>query len=111
MDVALEILPQEVGRRRTAGERLTLVDVREANEWGTARIEGSEWIPMNSVPAALGRLEAQADESLLVVLCHHGVRSLNVVAWLRNQGVHNCTSMAGGIDRWSREVDATVPRY
>lgn len=111
MDVALEMVPKEVVRRRAAGETLTLVDVREANEWALARIDGSEWIPMNMVPASLVRLEAQADDSLLVVLCHHGVRSLNVVAWLRNQGVSNCTSMAGGIDRWSREVDPTVPRY
>lgn len=111
MEVPIEISPQEVARRRAAGEALALIDVREGHEFSTARIEGSELIPMNSIPQAIGRLEAQADKSLLVTICHHGVRSLNVAAWLRNQGVSNCASMAGGIDRWSIEVDPSVPRY
>jgi len=45
------------------------------------------------------------------VFCHHGVRSLSVVDWLRRQGVENCQSMAGGIDRWSLEIDPAVRRY
>ena len=56
-------------------------------------------------------LESIADESELIVFCHHGVRSLNVVHWLREQGVEACRSMAGGIDRWSLEIDPKVPRY
>lgn len=111
MDLPLEITPAEVVRRRKAGEALTLLDVREAQELAIARIEGSEWVPMNAVPASLSRLETLADDSLLVVFCHHGVRSLNVAAWLRNQGLSNCTSLAGGIDRWSREVDPAVGYY
>ena len=52
----------------------------------------------------------QGDEPL-VVFCHHGVRSYRIVDWLRKQGVENCTSMRGGIDRWSVEVDPTIRRY
>ena len=52
-----------------------------------------------------------ADEAPVVVFCHHGIRSLQVVNWLHEQGVTNCLSMAGGIDRWSAEIDAGVPRY
>jgi rhodanese-related sulfurtransferase len=66
---------------------------------------------MGSVPASLQALEAKSDHSILVVVCHHGVRSLNVVNWLRKQGVDACQSMQGGIDRWSLEIDPTVPRY
>jgi rhodanese-related sulfurtransferase len=51
------------------------------------------------------------DDGSLIVYCHHGVRSLNVVNWLRNQGVEDCQSMAGGIDAWTLAVDPTVPRY
>ena len=47
----------------------------------------------------------------IIVYCHHGVRSANVVSWLRDQGVAACQSMSGGIDRWSAEVDPGVPRY
>lgn len=107
----LEITPQDVKRRLDTGERLTLIDVREPAEFQAARIPGAELIPMRSIPAELQRLEAAADDSTLVVFCHHGVRSLNVVNWLREQGVASCQSMAGGIDRWSLEIDPSLPRY
>jgi rhodanese-related sulfurtransferase len=45
------------------------------------------------------------------VFCHHGVRSLHVVNWLRGHGIENAQSMQGGIDAWSRRIDPTVPRY
>jgi len=107
----LEIAPQEVVRRRAAGEKLVLIDVREPSEFQQARIEGAELIPMRTVPAELQRLDAEADDATLIVYCHHGVRSLNVVNWLREQGVAQCQSMAGGIDRWSLDIDPSVPRY
>jgi rhodanese-related sulfurtransferase len=106
-----EIAPAEVKRRLDAGEKLHLIDVREPNEFAMARIEGTELIPMRQVPGELQMLEARADEAPLIVFCHHGVRSLNVVNWLRGQGVEACQSMAGGIDAWSLGVDPSVPRY
>ena len=106
-----EITPQEVKQRLDAGEKLVLIDVREPSEFQQTRIAGAELIPMRSVPAELSRLEARSDEGALIVFCHHGVRSLSVVNWLREQGVGECQSMAGGIDRWSCEIDASVPRY
>lgn len=107
----LELTPQAVVARREAGDKLCLIDCREPDEWAICRIEGANLIPMNTVPSRLQELEAQADETTLVVYCHHGVRSLNVVHWLRTQGVANCVSMMGGIERWSTDIDATVPRY
>ena len=107
----LEITPLEVQRRLEAGEKLALIDVREPTEFQLAGIDGAELIPMQTVPAELSRLDAQADETPLIVFCHHGVRSLNVVHWLREQGVAACQSMSGGIDRWSLEIDPSVPRY
>jgi rhodanese-related sulfurtransferase len=44
-------------------------------------------------------------------VCHHGVRSLQAAQWLRERGIENCFSVAGGIDRWSREIDSKIPRY
>ena len=114
MDTQLpfEITPGEVRRRMSAGEPTTLVDVREPFEYQQARIEGAQLIPMRTVPAQLQHIESLADEAVvLVVYCHHGMRSLQVVNWLREQGVANCQSMAGGIDRWSLEIDPQVPRY
>src|SRR5580658_2632242 len=111
MNLAMEVSPQEVKRRLDAGEKMHLVDVREQHEYATARIENSELIPMRTVPGALTHLQTEAEEAPLIVYCHHGVRSLNVVHWLREQGLEACQSMAGGIDRWSLEIDPGVPRY
>ncbi len=107
----LEIAPDEVQRRLRAGEKLALIDVREPAEFQMANISGAELIPMGTVPAQVSHLDAIADESRLIVFCHHGVRSLNVVHWLREQGVTACQSMAGGIDRCGIEIDPRVPRY
>lgn len=106
----LEISPVEAKAKVEAGEAV-LIDVREPAEHQIARIEGAELIPMNTVPQKLQYLDGLADEKLLIVLCHHGMRSLNVVDWLRRQGVANCQSMAGGIELWSAQVDPRVPRY
>jgi len=86
-----------------------LIDVREPWEYATAHIEPSMLIPMGDIPA---RAHQELDpEEHLTVFCHHGQRSLNVTAWLRNQGFETVQSLRGGIDAWSAEVDATVPRY
>lgn len=86
-----------------------LIDVREPWEYSTAHIEPSTLIPMGDVPARANQ-ELDPDDHL-TVLCHHGQRSLNVTAWLRNQGFENVQSLRGGIDAWSAEIDPKVPRY
>ena len=111
MTPPLEISPQEVKRRLDSGETLNLIDVREPHEFAQAKIEGADLVPMRSVPGELQSLEARAEKAPLIVFCHHGMRSLNVVSWLREQGLENCQSMAGGIDAWSLAVDPSVPRY
>ena len=110
-DIPFEVSAKEVKQRLSAGERLFLIDVRQPEEHAIARIEGSELVPMNTVPNAFPSLEEKADDGTLVVFCHHGVRSANVVNWLRGQGITAAQSMAGGIDSWSTDVDPSVPRY
>jgi len=107
----VEIAPAEVRRLLDSGEPVYLIDVRQPEEHALCHIEGAQLIPMNTVPAALQDLETKADDATLVVFCHHGMRSLNVVNWLRGQGIAECTSMSGGIDQWSTEIDPDVPRY
>lgn len=104
----IEITPREVKALFAQGEMFLLVDVREKWEYDTSRIEGATLIPLREIPANLSRLE---DAGEIVLLCHHGMRSLDAAAWLRSQGVAGARSMAGGIDRWAIEVDPTVPRY
>jgi len=103
-----EISPTDAAAVLKDGET-RLIDVREPWEFATAKIEGSVLIPMGDVPARAHQ-ELDPDERL-VVLCHHGARSLNVTVWLRNQGFENAQSLRGGIEAWSAEVDPKVPRY
>jgi len=110
-ELPVEVTPAEVRARRDAGDAVRLIDVREPFEHALTHIEGAELIPMGSVPTRLQQLHAASREATLIVFCHHGVRSLDVTYWLREQGVAACQSMTGGIDRWSTEVDSSVPRY
>jgi rhodanese-related sulfurtransferase len=110
MNEPYEIEPAEAAKQ-LSGKQTVLLDVREPEEFAVAHLENSVLMPMQSIPSQLQRLEDMADENTVLVLCHHGVRSLQVVAWLRAQGIENCYSITGGIDRWSRELDPSVPRY
>ncbi len=105
----MEIEPREVKRRLDAGEKIRMVDVREPFEHHQANLADTELIPMRGVPQSIESLRAATEP--LVLFCHHGMRSLQVVEWLRSQGIENCRSMAGGIDRWSLEIDPAIPRY
>jgi rhodanese-related sulfurtransferase len=104
----LEIMPREVKQRLDRGEKLLLIDVREPHEYAVCQIEGSTQIPMGTIPANLQKLDTDED---VICFCHHGMRSMDVANWLRAQGVKSAKSMAGGIDRWSVEIDPKVPRY
>ncbi len=104
-----EITPEEVQARREQGASFTLLDVREPWEFETAKIPDAKLMPMGDVPS---RAHQELDpEEHIVVVCHRGVRSMNVTAWLRQQGFEKAQSMRGGIDAWSRQVDASVPKY
>jgi rhodanese-related sulfurtransferase len=104
-----EISVAEVKSMRDREQDFTLLDVREPWENQVARIAGSKHIPMGDIPS---RFNQELDpENHIVVVCHHGVRSMNVTAWLRQQGFERVQSLRGGIDRWSRDIDPSVPLY
>jgi rhodanese-related sulfurtransferase len=105
---SLEITPAEVKRRLDQGQKLLLIDVREPWEFDICNIAGAKLIPFGTVPANLQALDTDDD---IVIYCHRGMRSLDVAVWLRGQGVERAKSLAGGIERWSLEIDPNVPRY
>jgi rhodanese-related sulfurtransferase len=103
-----EIAPSEAAPLFRQG-KIQLIDVREPWEFATARIDGSVSMPMGEVPV---RAHQELDpDKRVVIMCHHGVRSMNVTTWLRNQGFEQAQSLRGGIDAWSTEVDPAVGRY
>jgi rhodanese-related sulfurtransferase len=104
-----EVSDTELKSLLDSGADIILLDVREPWEYEAARIAGSKHIPMGDIPA---RFNQELDpDSHIVVVCHHGVRSMNVTAWLRQQGFEKVQSLRGGIDRWAREIDPSVPLY
>jgi adenylyltransferase/sulfurtransferase len=84
-----------------------LIDVREPFEDAMARIQGARLIPLRTLATALDAIPRDRE---VVVYCHHGVRSAHAVEFLRARGIA-ARNLTGGIDRWSVEVDPSVPRY
>ncbi|MBZ0111048.1 MAG: molybdopterin-synthase adenylyltransferase MoeB [Thermoanaerobaculia bacterium] len=103
-----EVSVQQLAEWLDGGPPLQLIDVREPHEWQISRLEGASLIPLRDLP---GRLADIARDRNVVVYCHHGIRSLHAVEYLRSEGLTTTTSLQGGIDAWSRHVDPDVARY
>ncbi len=85
-----------------------VVDVRTAEELALAAMPGALHIPLHELPARVGELNPDA---VIAVLCHHGVRSLTAARYLEQSGFSDVSSVAGGIDAWSVQIDPAVTRY
>ncbi|WP_153099873.1 rhodanese-like domain-containing protein [Paraburkholderia hayleyella] len=85
-----------------------LLDVREPWEIETAKITGSQTIPMRDIPARYAELD---DDAPLVCICHHGARSAQVARFLEANGHAEVFNLEGGIHAWSQLVDPAVPTY
>jgi len=107
--VDFEISAGQVKAMLKHGDHFTLLDVREPWELEKASLQGCKNIPMGDVPMRANQ-ELDPDDHIVVV-CHHGVRSLSVTNWLRQQGFDKVQSLRGGIDGWARTVDPKVPLY
>lgn len=105
-----EVSAMQVRERLAAGEHFLLLDVREADERETARIEGASWIPLGELALRAEELAEWRDRPV-VVHCHHGVRSAKGCAVLRERGFSRVSNLAGGIEAWSLTVDPAVARY
>jgi rhodanese-related sulfurtransferase len=105
-----EISCEELALRLSRPEgRPVLLDVRRPDEHALVALPGSKLIPLHELQDHPDELEALKGQDV-VVYCHHGVRSFNACAFLRELGI-DAKSLAGGIDRWSLVVDPSVPRY
>jgi rhodanese-related sulfurtransferase len=85
-----------------------LLDVREPWEFDKARIAGAQLVPMGEVPARLSEIDPDRE---VVTICHHGGRSQQVALFLEKAGYPKVHNLAGGVDAWSRTIDASVPLY
>jgi molybdopterin/thiamine biosynthesis adenylyltransferase/rhodanese-related sulfurtransferase len=103
-----EITPVELSERLQRADDFDLIDVREPYELQIASIPGARLIPLGSLEDALESLDKSRE---IVVMCRSGKRSATAVRQMKAAGFEHATNLAGGILRWSDEVDPTVPKY
>ena len=106
-DTVPEILPSDLAARLARGD-IELIDVREPHEWDIARIPNARLVPLATLPDAFNTIAQDRD---VIVHCKSGVRSARAVRQLRSAGFRRVWNLTGGIERWSREVDPSIPRY
>ena len=108
VDEVVEITPRELAARLLGAADLDLIDVREPGEWAVAHLHGARLIPLGTLGTALGTLDRARE---IVVMCRSGKRSATAVRQLQAAGFRNVKNLAGGILRWSDDVDAGVAKY
>lgn len=105
-----EIDCQTVKQKLDDGHEFILLDCREQEEFDLVNIAKSRLLPMSEIQERVSELDEFRSQEI-IVYCHHGMRSMQVTAWLLQEGFSNVKSMQGGIDAWSSEIDNTKKRY
>lgn len=107
-DEGFELSARELAERMARGDDLLIVDVREPHELVIASFPDALHVPLGKLPARMNELPATRT---LVLACHHGIRGLKALEFLRSRGYTKLKNLSGGIEAWSLEVDKSVPRY
>jgi adenylyltransferase/sulfurtransferase len=105
-----QIQGRELEAMMARGDPLCLIDVREPWEHARAALQPSLLIPLDQLASRAQEIDVP-EGALVVTYCHHGIRSLKAAAVLEQLGIAPVASLAGGIDRWSVEIDPRLPRY
>lgn len=108
MERPKEYTVQEVAGLLRSAAPPRLVDVREQAEWDIVHLDGGRLLTDDLLDEIV---QEWSTDTPIVCYCHHGIRSLNAAVFLQQKGFTNVSSMRGGIDAWSREVDPSLPRY
>ncbi len=102
------ITAKQLQESLATGRKLTLLDVREPQEWEIATLPGAKLIALGDLPERMNELDTADD---MVVYCHHGMRSAKAIGFLQKMGFSKLKNLAGGIDAWASQVDQEMPRY
>jgi rhodanese-related sulfurtransferase len=108
VDRLMQIEPADLHKRLQSEEGIKLVDVREDWEADIVKLPGSELITQK---LAYEILQKWDKNTTIVFFCHHGQRSLEAASYFKGHGLVNAKSLTGGIDRYSTEIDPSLPRY
>ena len=105
-----QMTPRAVADAIAAGGPVLLIDVRQPDEFAVCRLPGSVLIPLGELAVRAGEIQPEPG-TLVVCVCHHGVRSYKAAAFLQQTGLDDVVSLAGGVEAWSLTVDPALPRY
>jgi rhodanese-related sulfurtransferase len=89
---------------------LHIIDCREQDEWDLCHIKGAMLMPLSVFAELINKFKG-SESMTFVIYCHHGMRSLHATHQMRSKGFQNTYSLAGGIERWSYDIDPTIARY
>ncbi len=103
-----EITPRELAEQMRVGADVDLIDVREPGEWAIARLPKARLIPLGELAGSMAKLDSARE---IVVMCRSGQRSAAAAQQLQAAGFRKVKNLAGGILRWSDDVDPSVPKY
>lgn len=103
----IQMTPRKLQSIMNSSQPIPIFDIRENWERELAYIPNSVHIPLSNIQ---DRLEELPKDRYFAVVCHHGIRSLKTVLWLRQNGLEAC-NLIGGINSWSEEIDPSVPKY
>ncbi len=106
-----EVTPRQVRQMLNEGVPCALIDCRTPREYSLVHIPDGVLVPLQELSVRTQELEDLAQDSKLVIYCHHGARSMQMATVLRHQEIRDVYSMAGGIDLWSIDIDPSLPRY
>lgn len=106
----LETNCQTVRELLNSDQEFLLLDCREPFEYEIVQLRSATLLPISQLAARSSELEPFRTQHV-VIYCHHGMRSLQLARWLRQQGFDRAQSMAGGIDQWAIEIEPGLPRY
>ena len=104
----MEITPEELKSALDSGKQVMIVDVREPAEHAICRLINAKLIPLRDLAKRTPDLN---QKDLIVLYCHHGIRSAQAVLWLQRNGFKNVKNLQGGIDAWATTVDPSMKRY
>ena len=104
----IEITVMQAKELREKNPLIQFLDVREPEEVEIGHISKTLHIPLNFIPYSLKKIPK---DKTLIVYCHHGMRSLKAVEYLKAKGFDNVVNLGGGIHEWSTKIDPTIPTY
>ena len=102
------ITAEQLAALQPEWDKVVLLDVRDPWEFDICRLAGSVNIPMNEVMERVTELDP---DTRTVVICHFGMRSLEVGNYLEGSGFRDIVNLEGGLDAWAERVDRDMPRY